>query len=132
VKLPFSDRTVTSRPGWRRHPVTGQRSYHAGTDLAVPERTPIFLRYPGEVVRRDHKPDVGHRLTVRLFDDAGRKVIVKLNHLVEPSRLRVREAFGPGECVAYSGKTGAGALGPHLCLEVWVDGRVVDPREVEL
>lgn len=41
---------ISSRRGWRRHPVTGRRRFHAGTDYAAPCRTPINSRQTGQIV----------------------------------------------------------------------------------
>ena len=124
MKLPFHARTVTSRPGRRRHPTTAKVSHHSGTDMAVPEFTPIRLDYPGKVVAIRTRPDVGLQLTVQIAP----KTVVKLNHLAEVL-VGPKAAFAAGDRLALTGRSGAGALGAHLCLELWHNGRAVDDPE---
>lgn len=47
--LPVEGR-ITSGIGWRVHPVTGKRSYHAGIDIAAPAGTPIHATGAGTVI----------------------------------------------------------------------------------
>lgn len=72
--------TITSPQGYRTDPITGETSYHSGTDIAVPEGTPILaaaddtvrallehLRHrrpagqsrAGHCLRRPHRPRDG-------------------------------------------------------------------------
>lgn len=39
--MPFSDYRVTSEYGWRTHPITGKRTFHAGIDLDKGHKSPI-------------------------------------------------------------------------------------------
>lgn len=124
MKLPFPARTVSSGYGIRYHPATGRKMFHRGIDMRVPDRTPIRLAYPATVIALDTLPDVGHQLVVEIAP----KVRVKLNHLAELPDLIPGAVVPTGERLALSGKTGTGALGAHLCLELWIDGQHVDPH----
>ena len=97
------------------------RHIHTGVDLAAPTGTPVFSATAG---------------TARTgFDPAGAGMFVEV--VVDPhvrilychlSAFRVRsgELLTPGEVLGLVGSTGR-ATGPHVHLEVQVDGRAVDP-----
>ncbi len=44
---------ITSLFGWRIHPITGDRRFHAGTDLGAAMGTPVIAAYSGNVVVSD-------------------------------------------------------------------------------
>ena len=44
---------ITSLFGWRIHPITGDRRFHAGTDLGAAMGTPVIAAYSGNVAVSD-------------------------------------------------------------------------------
>ena len=48
IPLPSPAR-ISSGFGWREHPVTGQRGFHQGIDLAAPAGTPVLATFSGTV-----------------------------------------------------------------------------------
>tara|TARA_B100000427_G_scaffold270169_1_gene236707 strand:- start:1574 stop:3397 length:1824 start_codon:yes stop_codon:yes gene_type:complete len=53
---PLSAYTSNSPPGPRKHPVTGEDSYHKGYDFAMPAGLPITLREGSDLRFRDYDP----------------------------------------------------------------------------
>lgn len=113
---------VSSGFGMRIHPVLGEAGWHAGTDLAVDEGTPVLAMADG--------------LVVYSKSDAVNGRFVKLDHgygltsaYVHNSRLKVKsgEWVKKGQVVALSGATGR-ATGPHLHFQVELDDRAIDPE----
>ena len=101
-------------------------AYHSGTDIAVPQGTPVLAPADGVVVlASDHPFTLEGNL---LMIDHGMGLNSALMHL---SRITVREGdrVAQGQLVAWSGMTGR-ATGPHLHWSLrWRDARI-DPTLV--
>jgi murein DD-endopeptidase MepM/ murein hydrolase activator NlpD len=110
-KLPV-DGTVSSAPGWRRDPISGERKFHYGTDIAAPEGTPIKAAESGRVVESGTKGGYGNAVVVETSD--GRKMLYA--HNLE-NRVKVGDAVKRGEVIALVGSTGR-STGPHVHFEV--------------
>ena len=112
--------------GWRaRHPLTGERTFHHGIDVACPVGTPLTAGADGVVVHKGTHPSSGFNLIIR---HEGNWHTVYY-HLQAPSPLPTGQQVTTGQVVAYSGNTGA-STGPHLHYELrrsqtW--GDTVDP-----
>ena len=120
--------TINARSpyGWRRHPITGRRTFHHGVDVALPVGTILTAPADGVVLKKGNGPSGGVTLILKHADD----LFTVYYHLKVPSHLRTGERFERHEQVALSGNTGA-STGPHLHWEVrspnsrW--GSTVDP-----
>ena len=112
---------VTSGYGYRVHPVTGQKDYHMGVDIGVPEGTPIQAGGNGVVLEAGDRGTYG--LTVLV--DYGDGITARYAHC---SSLLVRagQTISMGEVIALSGNTGQ-STGPHLHYEVHKNGRPLNP-----
>lgn len=97
------------------------RHIHTGVDLAAPAGTPVASATAG-TARTGFDPD-GAGLFVEVIVDPHVRILYC--HL---SALRVHagEAIATGEVVGLVGSSGR-ATGPHLHLEIQVDGRSIDP-----
>lgn len=99
---------------------------HTGMDLGkgTPLGTTILSVNDGEVVYvRNHKVGLGLHLAV----DHGGGILTVYGHT---SRIVVKEGekVKKGQKIAEVGSTGY-STGPHLHLEYWLHGKVLDPRE---
>ena len=112
---------VTSGFGPRTHPVTGRRSNHAGIDLAAPTGTPVSAARGGRVVRAGGAG--GYGLLVEL--DHGDGVRTRYAHLSTIAG-RSGDTVSAGRTIGAVGETGT-ATGPHLHLELRVNGEAIDP-----
>ncbi|MBK1719716.1 M23 family metallopeptidase [Thiocystis violacea] len=112
---------LTSGYGWRWHPITQDRRFHAGIDLAAPPGTPVRAVAAGRVRSAGWAGGYGH--LVELEHGAG--WTTRYGHLqralVAPER--VVEA---GEILALVGSTGR-STGAHLHFEIRRHGRPIDP-----
>ncbi|MCF4967268.1 peptidoglycan DD-metalloendopeptidase family protein [Nostoc sp. CMAA1605] len=103
---------VTSIFGWRIHPITGDRRFHAGTDLGAPSGTPILAAARGQVETADWVG--GYGLTVILNHSSAQQTLYghMSEILVQPGQW-----VEPGTVIGRVGSTG-NSTGPHLHFEV--------------
>ncbi|MGG6267309.1 peptidoglycan DD-metalloendopeptidase family protein [Leptolyngbya sp. AN03gr2] len=103
---------VTSGFGWRRHPVTGARRFHAGVDLGAAQGTPVIASRGGKVTVADRMG--GYGLTIVTQQPNGKQDTLYA-HL---SQIYVRpgETIQPGTIIGRVGSTGL-STGPHLHYE---------------
>jgi murein DD-endopeptidase MepM/ murein hydrolase activator NlpD len=118
---------ISSPYGWRIHPLTGNRRFHAGQDLAAPSGTPIVAVADGRVV------------LANWHGGYGKAVIIEHNGRLQTLYGHMSEVFvqegqeiKQGTVIGQVGSTGASS-GPHLHFETklptaegWV---AVDPGE---
>lgn len=113
----------TSGYGWRRHPISGERSFHAAVDLAADRGTPVVATADGVV-----------NFAARHNSGLGKLVILDHNfsfktYYAHLDRIKVRQGeFVPaGTVIGRVGSTGS-ATGPHLHYEVWHLQRKLNPE----
>ncbi|MFT4744980.1 MAG: murein DD-endopeptidase MepM/ murein hydrolase activator NlpD [Nitriliruptoraceae bacterium] len=112
---------VSSNFGPRVHPITGQRRDHDGLDIAAPTGTSVRAITDGTVVRAENAG--GYGLLVEV--DHGNGVITRYAHLSSID-VEVGQRLGVGGHLGAVGSTGR-STGPHLHVEVRVDGEPLDP-----
>lgn len=108
--------TITSPQGYRTDPITGETSYHSGTDIAVPEGTPILAAADGTVTVANALDSWGgsYGYYVKLDHRSG---LTTLYAHCSSICVTVGQQVQAGEVIAYVGQTGR-ATGPHLHFEV--------------
>ena len=112
---------VTSGFGYRIHPITGNRSFHTGIDLAAPEGTPIAAAYGGTVQDTGCTSGRGNYILLSHGDNL-QTLYCHLSEIqVEPG-----DAVDAGGTIGLVGTTGM-STGPHLHFELRVDGVRCDP-----
>lgn len=102
---------ISSPYGWRIHPITGQRSFHAGLDIATPQGVPIFAADAGVVTFTGDNG--GYGLTI---DIDGARHMFRYAHLSQISVAK-GQRVKKGELIGRIGSTGQ-STGPHLHFEV--------------
>ncbi len=108
--------TITSPQGYRTDPITGEVSYHSGTDIALPEGTPILAAADGTVTIANALDSWGGSYGYHVKLDHGGGLTTLYAHC---SRICVTagQQVTAGQVIAYVGQTGR-ATGPHLHFEV--------------
>jgi len=115
---------VTSEFGWREDPITKKTSYHSGIDIGVATGTPIYAAADGTVLYTK-KLSTGYGWHVVI--NHGGKVTTLYAHC---SKIFVSDgqSVKKGDKIATVGSTGR-STGPHLHMEVQVDGVLKNPRD---
>ena len=128
--LPPRCHRITSPFGNRIHPITEQKTFHSGIDIACPQETAIRAPLDGVVINAWNDTKNGGGLSLKI--DCG-ELTFGFCHL---SGLEVKKGdeFERGEIIAYSGGTpktyGAGkSTGPHLHLTCYLDGHLINPEK---
>jgi murein DD-endopeptidase MepM/ murein hydrolase activator NlpD len=104
--------SITSLFGWRVHPITGDRRFHAGTDLGAAMGTPILAAATGQVEIADWVG--GYGLTVILNHTSAQQTLY--GHMSEIF-VQPGQVVQQGTVIGRVGSTG-NSTGPHLHFEV--------------
>ena len=99
--------------------------HHRGVDYDVPAGTPV--RAPGSGIVLLARSLVFSGETVAIGHRDG--LVSVLSHLTHVS-VREGDVINQGTAVGTSGKTGIGALTPHLCFSVYLHSINIDPEAV--
>ena len=108
--------TITSPQGYRTDPITGEVSYHSGTDIAAPEGTPILAAADGTVTIANALDSWGGSYGYHVKLDHGGGLTTLYAHCSSIC-VTVGQQVKAGQVIAYVGHTGR-ATGPHLHFEV--------------
>ncbi len=113
---------ITSRFGYRYHPITGKFGIHNGTDIAAPEGTPILAAFDGRVEEIGSNSIRGNYI---LLSHGGETETLYLHckEIIAPEGAVVRK----GEVIATVGSTGY-STGPHLHFSISVGGKYCNPE----
>lgn len=103
---------ISSNYGERIHPITKERKFHDGVDIAVPTGTRIYSAVKGTVTLAQYSSSAGN--WVRVQTESGWTVtMMHMDSLAVSAGQEVEQ----GDFLGYSGNTG-NSTGPHLHLEV--------------
>ncbi|RXK82363.1 M23 family metallopeptidase [Chlorobaculum sp. 24CR] len=120
---PCSYRRVSSGFGYRIHPVTGQRQFHGGIDLAAPVGTPVRAVADGRVIFRGRKGNAGNMITIA---HSGKVHTMYLHLSRYAASCRYGKRVKQGDIIGYVGSTGR-STGPHLDFRIIRNGRPQNP-----
>ncbi len=114
---------INSGFGFRRDPITGQRSHHDGIDIGADRDQPVFATADGIVVRAERAGNLGR--AVYMIHRFGYET--RFGHL---SKILVDEGqeVRRGDMLGWVGNSGR-ATGYHLHYEVRIGGDTRDPFE---
>ncbi len=113
---------ISSNYGERIHPITKERRFHAGVDIAIPEGTKLYSAVEGTVTKAYYSETGGYLVEVTT-DTGWRVTFMHMQGFV----INVGQEIEQGDFIGYSGNTGR-STGPHLHLQVNdASGNTVNP-----
>lgn len=116
--------TITSYFGNRVNPVTGKPDFHTGTDIAMPEGTPILAAADGTVEIANGTDSWGDSYGYYVKLDHGSGFETLYAHCSSIC-VTAGQEVSQGEVIGYVGSTG-NSTGNHLHFEVRKNGQRVD------
>ena len=118
---------ITSRFGWRTHPLTGNRRFHSGLDIGAPSGAPVVATGSGTVISAGWNGGYGKAVIIQHSD----RQQTLYGHLSEVS-VQAGQTIAQGTVIGLVGSTG-NSTGPHLHFEsraptagVWT---AIDPTQ---
>ncbi len=119
-----SSNLVTSRYGWRVHPITGAERFHAGIDINGYGNAGgvIYAADGGTVVRSRYSDSYGNYVMIN--HDGNMQTLYA--HM-SGTAVSEGQTVNKGDVIGYLGETGW-ATGVHCHFEVYVGGSTVDPE----
>ena|GEM_PF-2329388 len=112
---------ISDNYGWRVHPISGAKELHDGTDIALPEGTPVYSVQNGKVTLAGNNGGYGICVIVE-SSDGMKSLYGHLNSVC----VSVGQSVDYGTEIGKSGNTGT-STGPHLHLSVYINGQAMNP-----
>ena len=119
---PSNTTYLTSRFGYRTHPIFGTTKYHSGVDVGASYGSTITAAAGGTVQISEYSSSYGNYCVI--YHSNGTSTLY--GHMNSLPSVRVGDTVSAGQTIGYVGSTGW-ATGPHLHFEVRVNGSSVDP-----
>jgi murein DD-endopeptidase MepM/ murein hydrolase activator NlpD len=114
---------ISSKFGWRIHPILHKREFHTGLDLRAKLNTPVVAPADGIVEFAAYHKRSGYGNLLIIDHNFGFKTMYgHLNKIIVKSGSFVKK----GQVVAYTGNSGL-SNGPHLHYEIRYIGMVLNP-----
>lgn len=128
IRTPVAFSRISSRFGFRRHPVLNRIRSHKGVDYAASQGTPVKATGDGKIIHRGRRGGYGNAVLIQHANG----IVTLYGHL---SRFASGQSLGSrvkqGQLIGYVGSTGL-ATGPHLHYEFHVNGVHQNPLSVKL
>ena len=120
--FPVKKGRLSSRFGMRKDPINGKRKMHSGIDIAAKRGTSVNPLGSGKIIFVGRK--TGYGKTVEILH--GSTIITRYSHL-KKILVKVDQMVSKTDIIAQVGNTGR-STGPHLHLEVAINGEPIDPQ----
>ncbi|MBS1403116.1 MAG: peptidoglycan DD-metalloendopeptidase family protein [Oscillospiraceae bacterium] len=112
---------VTSKFGWRYHPIFHENRYHSGVDIGAGYGATIVAADGGTVITAGSVSGYGNCVVI----NHGNGLTTLYGHMSSIA-VSVGQRVSKGQTIGYVGSTG-NSTGPHLHWEVSVNGQRVNP-----
>lgn len=115
---------ITSKFGYRRHPISNRRHFHKGLDIANTSGTDIVAAASGIVTYSGWNG--GYGKVVIISHGYGYKSVYAHN---KNNLVKVGDRVKKGQVIAQLGNTGK-STGPHVHFEIHYQGKQIDPLQI--
>lgn len=112
---------VTSKFGWRKHPLYQKELFHDGIDIDGKKGEKIVSAMNGEVIEVGQEASYGKYIKIKHEDE-----IYTLYAHCDAIEVKEGQKVEAGEVIGKVGNSGA-VLGVHLHFEIWKEDTVLDP-----
>jgi len=120
--LKGSNFRISSKFGYRTHPVYKTKKFHGGIDLAAPKNTPVYSVKSGIIIHSGFVRGYGNYIIVE-HDDGYKSAYAHLNTI----EVKKGDQVDVGVVIGSVGKTGT-ATGYHLHFELIRSNKKIDPK----
>ena len=121
---PLKKTKMTSKFGYRIHPVTKKKKFHRGIDLKAKRKTKVYATADGVVNFIEDKNRGSFGRVVQISHNYGFETVYA--HL-RKTMVKSGDIVKKGDVIALSGNSGRSS-GPHLHYEVRYARKVLDPK----
>ena len=115
---------VVSAYGQRRDPFTGQSDFHAGIDIAAQQGVAVHAPAAGSITFVGARDGRGNTVDMKTTND----IRISFAQMSE-TKVKLGDTVVSGQMIGTIGSSGV-STGPHLHLEVSVNGQSQDPQKV--
>ena len=98
---------------------------HFAVDIGVPEKTPIKAVSDGTVILAEWTTETGYVVIIKHEQN-----LISVYKHNESLAVNQGDLVVSGEVISFAGSTGILSTGPHLHLELWSDGYLINPTEL--
>ncbi len=119
---PVKSGYLSSKYGIRTDPFNGRKRMHHGIDIAAQRGTNIYPLGKGKIIFSGRKSGYGNLVEIL----HGENIISRYAHL-KKSLVKKGDVIGKNDVIALVGTTGR-STGPHLHLEISINGETIDPE----
>ncbi len=123
--LPLENIFITSRYGYRNHPITGKNRFHYGIDLRGKGKN-VYSVFSGKVTEVNYGSGSG--IHIEITTEYNTEIKIGFSHL---SKIFVADGqnLKPGTIIGITGTTGK-STGEHLHFSVKMDGEYLNPEHL--
>ena len=108
--------TSTDGYAWRIHPITGERAFHYGIDIAgTGYNSDIYAANNGVVIKKEWHYSFGNHIVIN--HNNGYYTLYAHMNKFAPG-IKVGDIVSRGQLIGYVGSTGY-STGPHIHFELW-------------
>jgi murein DD-endopeptidase MepM/ murein hydrolase activator NlpD len=108
--------TSTDGYEWRIHPITGERAFHYGIDIAgTGYNSDVYAANNGTIIKKEYHYSFGNYIVID-HNNGYYTLYAHMNKFA--SGLKVGDTVARGQLIGYVGSTGY-STGPHIHFEVW-------------